>query len=154
MREKEYTPLHADGFIEITEKELHKAFVEPFQGQANVHRTDLLLNFVEFWTEFKRLGLSAEVWIDGSFATTAPDPADIDMVFFMDKMAIENLPIKKRVLFEKLFLNKKFIRNIYKVEVYYALNDDNSERIEWRETFGTYCDNITPKGIFCLNFKK
>ena len=153
MREKEYTPLYADGFIEITEKELHKTFVEPFQGQANAHRTDLLLNFGQFWTQFKQLGLSAEVWIDGSFATTAPDPADIDVVFFMDAKVVLTLSKTKQALFEKLFTNRKLIKNLYKIEAFYADKYNEATYIKWQKDFGTGYDNTTKKGIFRIFYK-
>jgi hypothetical protein len=153
MREKEYPPLHPEGFRDISEKELHKIFVAPFTEGVE-HRTDLLLNFVSFFKQFKRLGLSAEVWIDGSFATYAPDPADIDMVFFIDTDAIIGMSDTKRKLFDKLFLDKKFIKNLYKLEVYYTSQDNAKDKTRWHDLFGNYYDGVTPKGIFKLNFKQ
>jgi hypothetical protein len=153
MREKEYTPLYPEGFRNITEKELHKVFIAPF-SEGVEHRTDLLLNFVSFFKQFKRLGLSAELWIDGSFATYAPNPADIDMVFFIDTNAIDNLPSSKRVIFDKLFSDRKFIKRLYKLDAFFAEQADENEKKEWRELFGNYYDGVTPKGIFKLNFKR
>ena len=153
MREKEYPPLHPEGFRDISEKELHKVFVAPFTEGVE-HRTDLLLNFVSFFKQFKRLGLSAEVWIDGSFATYAPDPADIDMVFFIETDAIERLPNSKRVLFNKLFSDKKFIKRLYKLDAFLAKENSSKERTIWFNLFGHYYDTVTPKGIFRLNFKQ
>ena len=153
MREIEYLPLHADGFRDIVEKDLHKVFVAPF-AEGVEHRTDLLLNFVQFFKQFKRLGISAEIWIDGSFATYAPDPNDIDIVFFMNQASITDLCDSKQKLYDKLFLNRKFIKTLYKLEVFYARQNNDNDIARWHDLFGHYYDGITPKGIFRLNYKQ
>jgi hypothetical protein len=152
MREKEYPPLYADGFQDIVEKDLHKVFIAPFTKGIE-HRTDLLLNFVQFLKQFKRLGLSAEIWIDGSFATYAPDPGDIDMVFYFDETALKAMSDKNRQLFQKLFQNRKFIKNLYQLEVFCGTKDSEEDYAQWRKNFGTGYDNLTPKGIFRLFYK-
>ena len=153
MREKEYPPLCANGFQDIVEKDLHKVFVTPFTEGVE-HRTDLLLNFVHFFKKFKRLGLSAEIWLDGSFATYAPDPADIDIVFFMDESAVMRLSDSQKISYDKLFSNRKFIKTLYKLEVFYARQNNADDKTRWQDLFGNYYDGITPKGIFRLNFKQ
>lgn len=153
MREIEYPPLHADAFRDIAEKDLHKVFIAPF-NEGVEHRTDLLLNFVQFFKQFKRLGIAAEIWIDGSFATYAPDPNDIDIVFFMNQDSITGLSNVKQKLYDKLFLNRKFIKTLYKLEVFYARQDNNNDKTRWHDLFGHYYDGITPKCIFKLNYKQ
>ena len=153
MREKEYPPLYAEGFRDIAEKDLHKVFVAPFTEGVE-HRTDLLLNFVQFFKQFKRLGLAAEIWLDGSFATYAPDPSDIDIVFFIDTTAIEGLSNTKRILFTKLFADRKFTKRLYKLDAFFAEQNNEQEKKEWSNLFGHYYDGLTPKGIFRLKFKQ
>lgn len=153
MREKEYNPLLINGFKDITETDLHKEFVSPFNYQAENHRNNLLIDFNNFITEFKSLNVSAEVWIDGSFATKAPDPSDVDVVFYFNPVDIDELVSDKKEKFNRLFTNRKFIRNLYKVEVHYAIRDNELDYQQWQKTYGTYYDNITPKGIFRMIFK-
>ena len=117
MRNSEYPPLLADGFKVITESDLHSEFVAPFNSGYE-HRTDLLKNFAQFLTQFKELNLTAEVWIDGSFATKAPDPADIDVVFYFKPEEVDSLEQEKKHTFERLFQSRKFMKNLYKVEVF------------------------------------
>jgi hypothetical protein len=136
MREREYSPLLANGFKDIVETELHKEFVSSFT-QGYTHREGLLANFIAFLNEFKTLNLTAEVWIDGSFATTAPDPADVDVVFYLIPSQIEN---------------RKFIKNLYQVEVFYGEKDNQADYTQWQGNFGTCYDNQTPKGIFRIHF--
>lgn len=153
MREKEYRPLLVNGFKVITEKDLIQEFVSPFNYQAEEHRTNLLIDFVRFLKEFKALGIKAEVWIDGSFATEAPDPSDVDLVFYFNPQEVDSLNDERKKQFERLFQERNFIRNLYKVEVHYAAMGNEDDQKQWQKTYGTFYDNITPKGIFRLIYK-
>ena len=148
MREKEFPPLHPNGFKDIAETDLHTEFVSPFTYQAEDHRTNLLIGLGSFLNEFKELNITAEVWVDGSFATKAPDPSDVDVVFYFRSDEVNKLTGKLKDKFEKLFLSRTFMRNLYKVEVHYGELGRESDYKQWRKTFGTWYDNITPKGIF------
>ncbi len=152
MREKEYPPLLKDGFKEISEIDLEKEFVAPFSYNAANHRINLLKGFGNFLQEFKTLNLRTEVWIDGSFATWAPDPEDIDVVFYFSPEEVKALEKEKKDKYKKLFHDRKMIKNLYKVEVFQAVLGKESEHTKWLETFGTGYDNITSKGIFKLKY--
>lgn len=153
MREIEYLPLYPGGIIDIDEEQLYPVFVESFgQGEAHDYRQNLLIQFGQFLTQFKKLGIGAELWIDGSFATHAPDPGDVDMVFFFDLTDIDQLDSDKRNLFERLFLNRKFMKAQYRVEVFYVASPGPLDYDQWRKDYGTCYDDVTPKGIFRLYF--
>ena len=149
MRTEEYKPLHPNGFKDISEADMYAEFVQPFNN-GREHRINLLINFGQFLNEVKELGLEAEVWIDGSFVTYAPDPSDVDAVFYFDGEKVNTLRDDKKELFDKLFQSRKMIKNLYKVEAFYAQRNDEREIREWSKVFGTYYDNKTPKGIFRL----
>lgn len=150
MRDREYPPLIADGFKDIAESDLHNEFVNPFNYIAKDHRNNLLIDFDSFIKEFKTLNIKAEVWIDGSFATYAPDPAEIDVVFYLNPEEVDNLPAERKTKFDRLFQSRKFIKNLYKVEVFYAVSGNELDYKHWKKTFGTFYDNKKPKGIFRL----
>lgn len=152
MREREYTPLVASGFKDINEVDLHKEFVGPFNHQAGDHRNNLLIGFGSFLDEFKKLKIKAEVWIDGSFATEAPDPSDVDVVFYFNPDEVDSLKEEHKEKFERLFTERKFMRNLYNVEVHYGMIGNDLDYQQWLKTFGTYYDNVTPKGIFRLRY--
>ncbi|RAJ90062.1 hypothetical protein LX87_05541 [Larkinella arboricola] len=153
MKELEYPPLHPEGIKDIDEEQLYPVFVQPFgRGQAHDYRQNLLIQFGQFINQFKRLGLKAELWIDGSFCTRAPDPSDVDLVFFFDLIAIDQLEGDKRDLFERLFTNRKFMKAQYRVEVFYEANSDLLAYQKWQRDFGTCYDDVTPKGIFRIYF--
>lgn len=153
MRDVEYPPLHPQGIKDIGEEQLYPVFVESFgHGQAHDYRENLLIRFGQFINQFKQLGLQAELWIDGSFATHAPDPSDVDVVFFFDLTSIDQLEGDKRDLFERLFTNRKFMKTQYRVEVFYVADPGPLDYQQWRKAFCTYYDNETPKGVFRLYF--
>lgn len=147
MREKEFPPLLANGFKDIAEEDLYTEFVKPFNQQDD-YRDHLLNKFISYLKEFKSLNITAEIWIDGSFATMAPDPNDIDVVFYFNSNEVDNLVDEKKEKFQRLFISRKFMLNLYSVEVHYAQKGNEQDYQQWQRTFGTYYDNITPKGIF------
>jgi len=153
MRDKEFAPLISAGIKDIAETDLYKEFVSPFEYRAKDHRNNLLIGFGSFLNEFKTLEIAAEIWIDGSFATIAPDPADVDVVFYLHYDEVKKLKDDNLRKFEKLFKSRKLIRNLYGVEVHYAEINNNTEYAEWSEVFGTGYDDITPKGIFRLIYQ-
>ncbi len=150
MRETEHPSLLASGFKDIAEADLHTEFVSPFNHQGADHRVNMLIGFGSFLNEFKALNITAEVWIDGSFATLAPDPADVDVVFYFNYNEVASLDGEKLQKFEKLFKSRKFMLHLYGVEVHYAEINNELEYSEWKKVFGTCYDNTTPKGIFRL----
>jgi len=147
MRDKEYKPLLPNGFKDISEKDLHSEFVEPF-NHGHEHRTNLLISFGQFLNQFKELGLQAEIWIDGSFATHAPDPSDIDVVFYFKAEQVDLLDEERKEKFERLFQSRKFMKNLYNVEVFYGMMGSIYDYNQWTYVFGTCYDNVTPKGIY------
>jgi hypothetical protein len=78
----EYRPLYQAGFKDINESDLKSVFVEPFENPER--REYLLSRFSALLDRFKEVGISSEVWIDGSFSTEKPEPGDIDMIFFIN----------------------------------------------------------------------
>ena len=151
MRETEYAPLLANGYKDITEDDLHTEFVQPF-NHGQDHRTNLLRHFGQFLNQFKELNLSAEIWIDGSFTTLAPDPSDIDVVFYFKPEQVDLLQQEKKEKFERLFQSRKFMKNLYKVEVFYGTMGNDYDYNHWNDVFGTCYDNKTPKGIFRMRY--
>ena len=149
MRRREYPPLYPDGFKDIREQDLHSEFVD-FFNQRKDDRINLLFGFGQFLNQFKELNLTAEVWIDGSFATAAPDPDDVDVVFYFNPSEVDKLNGEKKEKFERLFLNRKLMKKFYQVEVFYGIMGDINDYSQWCSIFGTCYDNTTPKGIFRL----
>jgi len=142
----EYQPLHNAGFLDITDAELNRIFLEPFVDKT---RREYLLNrFSALTDKFKETGLSAEVWIDGSFSTFKQDPGDIDVIFFVDENQLNILSAdKQRIIIE---LNNRTHSNIrYNCDVFIVPNQNFNLRSYWRGWFG-FSRNEEPKGIIRL----
>jgi hypothetical protein len=146
MQKKEYPPIIENGFQTITISELEDKFLNPFGD--NTHRRKLIERFKVYLNEFMAIGINAEVWVDGSFTTTKPDPDDIDIVFLFRKTDIDYLSGKKALLFESLFMDRDTIKTRYGIDVYFIDKDNASEIEQWIETYGFDTRKLNSKGIF------
>ncbi len=140
----DYDPLFEPGFHEIAFERIGEIFVDPFSN-SNIRK--LLFNRLKaFLKELKKTGISFEIWIDGSFATNKPEPADIDIVVVADPNKVNQLPRDKVLIINKLLRNKAVTRLRYKCDVYFVLNDNPNALSYWRRWFG-FSPGERPKGI-------
>jgi hypothetical protein len=102
--------------------------------------------FLIFLSIVQDIGIKCEVWIDGSFVTQKPEPADIDVAVFADPNDVNNLSIGKQNLLMMLFGNNNETKLRYKCDVYFLLNDNTDLRSYWRGWFG-FSREEKPKGI-------
>ena len=127
---------------------MNEIFVQPFNNKER--RQYLTDRFRAFLEKFIELGLSAEIWIDGSYSTLEPEPKDIDIVIFYDPIQLNSLKDDKRLLVSELFDNNvSKIR--YNCDLYIAPITDANLRSYWRGWYG-YSRNEKPKGILRLNY--
>jgi len=142
----DYQPLHIAGFLDITNDQLERTFLDPFDNKDR--REYLLTRFSALIDRFKETGLTAEIWIDGSFATLKPDPGDIDVIFFVDASIVNLLPADKQKII--MDLNNRQYSNIrYNCDVFIIPSQDTNNRSYWRGWFG-FSRNEEPKGIIRL----
>lgn len=119
----DYDPLFEPGFHEIAFDKIGEIFVDPFSNSTR--RKLLFTRLKAFLKELKRTGINFEIWIDGSFATKKPDPADVDLAILADPDEINQLPKNKKSIIEKLLLgNLTAIKLRYKCDVYFFPNND------------------------------
>ena len=140
----EYNPLRPAGIIDVSRQELVSVFVEPFEHKER--RGYLVGRFEALIERFEETGVSAEVWIDGSFATIKPEPADVDMVMFYDENQVKLLENDKQVILRELG-NSQYTKIRYNCDLYFAPNNRTDVRSYWRGWFG-FTREEQPKGIF------
>jgi len=140
----DYSPLHSAGFKDIKSDQFDQVFIEPFENRTR--REYLLSRFSILLEAFKATGLSAEVWIDGSFSTLKPEPGDIDVIFFIDPNETNLLPLEKRQIISDLN-NRTHSRIRYNCDVFILPNNNLVDRSYWRGWFG-FSREEKPKGIF------
>ena len=144
----EFEPLYPAGFHDITLDNLDDIFVVPFA--ENERRKYLTERFKDFLDKFSEIGISAEIWIDGSYSTHKPEPGDIDIVFFCDPNQLNTLTPDKHVLISELF-NRHLSKIRYNCEVFLAPTDNTNLRSYWRGWFAFSRDE-KPKGIPRINY--
>lgn len=142
----EYAPIHNAGFLDITSDKLNITFLDPFENKTR--REYLLSRFSALIDKFKETGLSAEIWIDGSFSTLKPEPGDIDIIFFVDANSVNSLQADKQNIILELN-NRNYSKIRYDCDVFIIPSQDSNNRSYWRGWFG-FSREEEPKGIIRL----
>ena len=120
-------------------------FVLPFEDKSR--RKYLIDRFVLLLTEIVGFGIDFEVWIDGSFATTKPNPEDIDLLFLFDMGLLNGLTGEQQTRLDRIFGSGRMETKIrYACDVYVRPIDDRRGREYWSGFFGQDREG-TKKGI-------
>lgn len=94
-----------DGVHAATVEEMEEAFVGAFPGSLTRRQV------FRRWTSFRELVrgvVSVEhEYIDGSFVTDRPNPADVDLSLWIDAEELNGLPLSKERYFERLLSQGK-----------------------------------------------
>jgi hypothetical protein len=80
--EPDYPPLLPVGFHEMSLSDLRKLCVVPFSASST--RAQIMTGLEQVLAEMQRVGIEADVWINGSFLTVKDDPEDSDIVLCVD----------------------------------------------------------------------
>ena len=147
-----YPPLLAEGFQEIKLWQLDALFLEPFAGQeAAAERRKYLIDRFRLWLdEFAALGLSADIWLDGSFTTHKPEPSDMDIVVIVDFAAVDALSDRAKTMFDQLLNERGIVRIRWGCDVYFIDQADKEQLAYWRDTFGRDSRSLQQKGLYHL----
>jgi hypothetical protein len=144
MSKPEFSPILSAGFHEFTIDELARTFVEPFvHSQRRQMLFGGLRNFV---SQIVALGITGELWFDGSFVCTKNEPDDIDLVVVVDADSLAHFTVAQHALVERAFDNTT-ARAMFGCDVYCVLSSDVVGVSYWRGWFGFRRDGKTPKGI-------
>ncbi len=124
-------------------------------------RVLILDQFQSFLNQLKELlPIPLELWVDGSFITKKENPADIDLVVFIDfqHFIVKQEPVRK--LFRSYGDKQEMLVDAYPVVVY-PENHSNfmtyrSDYLYWLNLFGQSRPNRAkkqfPKGIIKITF--
>lgn len=143
----EFEPLLQAGIHDITKADLSNHFVTPFVNQEK--RLKLIERFGFLIEKVEEIGISFEVWINGSFVTKKEEPNDIDVAFFFDPKAANALAPDKKLIFQEVAANS-LSKYRYNCDVYFLPNDNANLRSYWRGWFG-FMRNEQPKGFARIN---
>lgn len=146
MIPREYPPLFAEGFRDIGIWQLDEIFLKPF-GEDSPRR-ELIDRFRSYLRLFEPLPIPIEIWIDGSFATYKPEPADIDIVIVVSNPDLDNFTIIQFALFDELTASNSSMKNRYGCDFYIIDGYDEGQIQKWKHIFGTDRSNVNSKGIY------
>jgi hypothetical protein len=139
----DYDPLLPPGLHDVTEAELDNHFLSAFA--ESVTRPELIMGLRAFIAALRRVGVTCEIWIDGSFCTKKVDPNDVDLVVFAAMRDIDQLDPAKQQFFSGL-IDRLSARRKFGCDVLFAVTEDINSRSYWRGWYGF--DRLErPKGI-------
>lgn len=78
----DYPPLLAPGRHTLSLSEIKAKCADAFPNSAR--RRHLLQCLEKFVQAYLTSGICCEIWLDGSFLTTKPDPSDLDVTVILD----------------------------------------------------------------------
>ena len=129
----EYPPLFAPGFHDITLEELKGICVDRFRDCAP--REHLFSRFRALFSQLEDLGLTLELWIDGSFSTEKLDPDDVDILVVYDPREVNAAPSGVQLQLWAL-LDRVQSKIRYKCDVLGVSAGDENMLSYWRGWFG------------------
>ena len=134
------------GLVEINLSSLKTVFLGKVDTPLRRRLTSQLNLFIG---KLIKLGVHGDLWIDGSFATTAPEPKDVDLVLMTSKEIIRKLTPEN---FEELnYLSNEdgrdYVRQKWQVDFYVAESSNLGARRKYENLFSRNPDDINLKGI-------
>jgi hypothetical protein len=128
-------PLFDAGLHAIEEGEIDAIFSSPFvHSSRRLQLVESLKRFLQF---VRGIGVSCDIWIDGSFSTDKLEPDDIDIVVFIFPGQINSLSAD-RYKDLSLLNDRALMKAQYSCDVYVERASDDERRTYFLRTFGTY----------------
>lgn len=153
MTPEEYPPLLEPGLHSMPAERLRELCVESFD-QGRRRREEVFKGLIKYLNAIEGMRLAFEsVWVDGSFVTEKPEPADVDIVVLMNRNAIQSLSEDDVEAAQELF-HGAFVRDRkerYHVDSFLVYTDQRSQKEVYMRHFGTFRDGETKKGIALIN---
>lgn len=143
----EFEPLLLPGIHDIAKETLATQFIDPFSIQER--RKLLVEKFYYLLEKVESVGISFEIWINGSFVTKKDEPNDIDIAFFFDPNQVNSLSADRVSLLREISDNS-LSKYRYNCDVYFIPNDNASLRSYWRGWFG-FTRSESAKGFVRIN---
>ncbi|WP_437216652.1 DUF6932 family protein [Pectobacterium sp. LFLA-215] len=154
MEKLSFPPLLTPGFYDFDDAMMKSLCVDNFPESKR--RGMLYCNYIQLIEKFRtftqQFGCFQEIWIDGSYTTSKPEPDDIDILVVCDAAKLDSLPqqFQQQV---GMLLNRDFVKQNYNIDVLVLMknhpnpsHDYDVWRSYWRGWFG-FDREENPKGI-------
>ncbi|MDE0364284.1 MAG: hypothetical protein OXP09_01780 [Gammaproteobacteria bacterium] len=135
------------GLREIRLEDLGKVFLHrTFDSPLRRRLTTQLRSFV---AELQRLGVHGDLWINGSYATKKPEPADVDLALSIPLMIVSAMSDEHldRLYFLSDEKNRAYVRARWQVDFYVFEASNLGRRSYFLDLFSRNPDEFNRKGI-------
>ncbi|MYM28967.1 hypothetical protein GTP58_11615 [Duganella sp. CY15W] len=146
MKKADFPPLLPPGIHELTLAELQAIAVTPFLADAK--RALLFASFQQWLQKLQSFHVEAILWIDGSFLTSKPSPADIDCIMWDPETSVSLTSAQwneVRKLTDRNVARVQFGLDLYMEKP--APEKRLHRQAYFRGLFGFQHDEKTPKGF-------
>jgi hypothetical protein len=148
----EYPPLLPHGFHARELSSLMEEFVNPFPESET--RATLLEDFALLFRSLHKAGIVGQIWLDGSFLTTKPNPGDIDFILVIETVFFDSSSASQQALIES-FSDDDTICDTNVLYVFPPEQSDNISQTDyWKSRFGSSADGTVLKGIVTLEIQE
>lgn len=153
MVKPDFPPLLQPGMHNVTIQELHALAVAPFDHDQQ--RQDLHEKLVAWIGALQATGVGGTLWLDGSFLTNKPGPADIDCVLWNPHWIIGSSTITSAMQLQVAhLLDKAAAGTLFGLDLYVETPAEDiafHREAYWRGVLGFGHDRITAKGFAEVN---
>ena len=141
-----YPAIVPEGLMEIDLSSLESIFLGRIDTPLR-RRLTRQLNF--FIGKLKSLGVHGDLWINGSFATIAPEPMDVDVVLITSEEVIRKLTPEnfKEIEYLTDVANRIYVRQKWHIDFYIVEASNLGLRSYFKQLFSRNPDDSNPKGI-------
>ena len=141
-----YPAIIPKGLIEIDLSSLEAVFLGRTDTPLRRRLTSQLNLFIR---RLIKLGVSGDLWINGSFATTAPEPMDVDVVLITSNEVIRKLNPKnlEQLKYLSSEAGRDYVRQKWQVDFYIAESSNLGSRRYYEKLFSRNPDASNLKGI-------
>jgi hypothetical protein len=157
----EFPPLLPAGFHHKSVAEIEELCVSRFP--LSVTRKEIMVGLHTILKRIAAVGITGEIWLNGSFVTEKIDPSDCDFVAMIPAEFHDAGTVAQRAMIEWLISKENEPKKLFKCDAYVHLkySGGSPEHDLWLPTLNRWQDNFghsvktrQPKGIVVLDLEK
>lgn len=150
LEKQDFPPLWPGGFHAMTLAQIKTQCVDAFPEATR--RKILYERLVVYLSLLADVGLSLEVWIDGSFVTAKAEPDDIDVAIIAKADEVNALSSEKLAELSAI-TETRAVKERYMIHAFLVCAENANALSYWRGWFGFQRDNRTAKGVALLEVR-
>lgn len=137
------------GFKKLSIEQIDDVFID---HQSDSPRRKLLAAHLRlFIQKLQSLGVTGELWIDGSFSTKNPNPSDIDVLLVISESTLEKMSDANYEELDTLADDRQYVRTRWNCDFYVVESSDIGSRKYYEDWFSRNPDEFNRKGIPVIN---